>query len=162
MLFTDLVNTKLGCIYTLTGCFSCWQEKLSGIVCTHVHKAPKSGTETFPICSDPFSTSARCSFAPLQKSGRNHLSYVWTEALSDMVFVSEQDPSTQSSQSIIIGIDKIVKCDLIDINCIDQSVEIDDTLVSFIDLSWFIYRICTSIHQEIKTEFMQRANFFTI
>ena len=29
---------------------------------------------------------------------------------------------------------KIGKSDLIDIDCIDQSVEIDDTLVSFIDL----------------------------
>jgi len=45
-------------------------------------------------------------------------------------------------QSIKIGIDlsidesiKIGKTDLIDIDCIDQSVEIDDTLVSFIDLS---------------------------
>ena len=28
--------------------------------------------------------------------------------------------------------------DSIDIDCIDQSVEIDDTLVSFIDLSWFL------------------------
>ena len=35
--------------------------------------------------------------------------------------------STRSSQSIKIG-----KSDLIDIDCIDQSVEIDDTLVSFI------------------------------
>ena len=42
-------------------------------------------------------------------------------------------------QSIKIGIDlsidesiKIGKTDLIDIDCIDQSVEIDDTLVSFI------------------------------
>ena len=32
---------------------------------------------------------------------------------------------------------KIGKSDLIDIDCIDQSVEIDDTLVSFIDLSRF-------------------------
>ena len=47
-----------------------------------------------------------------------------------------------SSQSIKIGIDlsneksiEIGKSDLIDIDCIDQSVEIDDTLVSFIDLS---------------------------
>ena len=31
--------------------------------------------------------------------------------------------------------DKNRKPDLIDIDCIDQSVEIDDTLVSFIDLS---------------------------
>ena len=30
---------------------------------------------------------------------------------------------------------KIGKSDLIDIDCIDQSVEIDDTLVLFIDLS---------------------------
>ena len=50
--------------------------------------------------------------------------------------------SARSSQSINIGIDllidksiKIGKSDLIDIHCIDQSVEIDDTLVSFIDLS---------------------------
>ena len=38
--------------------------------------------------------------------------------------------NTRSSQSIEIG-----KSDLIDIDSIDQSVEIDDTLVSFIDLS---------------------------
>ena len=37
---------------------------------------------------------------------------------------------TRSSQSIKIG-----KSDLIDIDCIDQSVQIDDTLVSFIHLS---------------------------
>ena len=49
------------------------------------------------------------------------------------------------SQSIKIGIDlsidisiKIGKSNLIDIDCIDQSVEVDDTLVSFIDLSWFL------------------------
>ena len=49
---------------------------------------------------------------------------------------------TRSSQSIIIGIDlsidksiKIGKTDLIDIDCIDQWVEIDDTLVSLIYLS---------------------------
>ena len=47
-----------------------------------------------------------------------------------------------SSQSIKIGTDlsidesiKIGKSDLIDIDCMDQLVEIDDTLVSFIDLS---------------------------
>ena len=52
-----------------------------------------------------------------------------------------------SSQSIKIGIElsidksiEIGKSDFIDIDCIDQSVEIDDTLVSFIDrdLSWFL------------------------
>ena len=48
------------------------------------------------------------------------------------------------SQSIKIGIDlsieksiKIGKSDLIDIDCIDQSIEIYDTLVSFIDSSRF-------------------------
>ena len=53
---------------------------------------------------------------------------------------------TWSSQSITIGIDlpidksiKIGKSDLIDIDCIDQSVEIDDTLVSFIDLLILIF-----------------------
>ena len=51
---------------------------------------------------------------------------------------------TRSSQSIKIGIDllidksiKIGKSDLIDIDCIDQSVKIDDTVVPFIDLSRF-------------------------
>ena len=51
-----------------------------------------------------------------------------------------------SSQSITIGTDlpidksiKIGKSDLIDIDCIDQSVEIDDTLVSFIDLLILIF-----------------------
>ena len=53
-----------------------------------------------------------------------------------------------SSQSIKIcndfSIDKSIKIgksdliDLIDIDCIDQSVEIDDTLPSFGDLSWFL------------------------
>ena len=50
--------------------------------------------------------------------------------------------TSRSSQSIKIGIDlsidesiKIGKTDLIDIDCIDQSVEIDDTLVSFLCLS---------------------------
>ena len=48
------------------------------------------------------------------------------------------------SQSIKIGFDlsnnksiKIDNSDLIDFDCIEQSVEIDDTLVSFIDLSRF-------------------------
>ena len=161
-LFTDLVNTKLGYIYTWTDCFPCRQEKLSGIARTHVHKAPKSEQKPFRYVAILFQLRRRRSFAALQKSGQNHLSYVWTETLSDMVFVSAQDSPTRSSQSIIIGIDNIVKCDLIDIDCIDQSVEIDDTLISFIDLSWFIHRIYTSIHQEMKTEFMPTANFLTI
>ena len=35
----------------------------------------------------------RGSFAPLQKSRRNHRCYVWTEALPGMIFVSAQDLS---------------------------------------------------------------------
>ena len=58
---------------------------------------------------------------------------------------------------------------MIDIDGIDQSVEIDDTLVSFIDLSWFlpissIYigkYISSSVHRKMKTEFMQTVNLLT-
>ena len=65
---------------------------------------------------------------------------------------------------------KIGKFDLIDIDCIDQSVEIDDTLVSFIDLSRF-YRFhrflsedtsCYSVYPKMKTDFMQTVNLLTI
>ena len=65
---------------------------------------------------------------------------------------------------------KIGKSDLIDIDCNDQSVEIDDTLVSFIDLSRF-YRFhpflsedtfCSSVHPKMKTDFMKRVNLLTI
>ena len=49
---------------------------------------------------------------------------------------------SRRSQSIKIGTDlsmdksiKIGKFDLIDIDCIDQSVEIDDTLICFLDFS---------------------------
>ena len=47
-----------------------------------------------------------------------------------------------SIQSVPIYTDKSIKIgksDLIDIDCIDQSVEIDDTLVSFIDLLILIF-----------------------
>ena len=86
-------------------------------------------------------------------------------------------PGPRSSQSIKIGIDlsidksiKIGKSDLIDIDCIDQSVEIDDTLVSFIDLSRF-YRfhrfiseayICSSVHPTMKTDFIRTVNLLTM
>ena len=85
---------------------------------------------------------------------------------------------TRSSQSIKIGIDlsidksiKIGKSDLIDIDCIDQSVEIDDTLASSIDLSRFYWfhrflsedtPICSSVHPKLKTDFMQTVNMLTI
>ena len=65
---------------------------------------------------------------------------------------------------------KIGKSDLIDIDYIDQSVEIDDTLISFIDLSRFlpippIYigtYICSSVHPKMKTHFRQTVNLLTI
>ena len=59
---------------------------------------------------------------------------------------------------------------MIDIDCIDQSVKIDDTVVPFIDLSRF-YRFhrfvsedasITSVHPKMKTDFMQTVNLLTI
>ena len=65
---------------------------------------------------------------------------------------------------------KIGKCDLIDIDCIDQSVEIDDKIVSFLNLSSFlpilsIYiggYICSFVYPRMKTDFMQTVNSLTI
>ena len=63
---------------------------------------------------------------------------------------------------------KIGKFDLIDIDCIDQSVEIDDTLVSFIDLSRFyrfhrfLYIHPVIFYPKMKTDFMQTVNLLTI
>ena len=59
---------------------------------------------------------------------------------------------------------------MIDIDSFDQSAEIDDTLVSFIDLSWFLpissihigKNICPSVNQKSKTGFMQTVNLLTI
>ena len=95
-----------------------------------------------------------------------------TDPLSSSKNISKY---ARSSQSIKIGIDlsintsiKISKTDLIDIDCIDQSVEFDDTLVSFISLSLMLtdfidsYWKKTSVHQKIKTEFMQTVNLLTI
>ena len=62
------------------------------------------------------------------------------------------------SQSI-----EISKSDLIDIDCIDQSLEIDDTLLSFIYFACFFRGyICSSVHPKIKTDFMQTVNLLTI
>ena len=71
----------------------------------------------------------------------------------------------RSSQSKKIGINlsidksiKIGKSDLIDVfDCIDQSVEIDDTLVSFIDLSRF-YRFHRFIYRKIHLFFCSSKN----
>ena len=65
---------------------------------------------------------------------------------------------------------KIGKSDLTDIDCIDQSVEIDDTLIAFIDLTWFLpissvyigRYICSSVHPKMKTVFMQTVSLLTI
>ena len=61
---------------------------------------------------------------------------------------------------------------MIDIDCIDQSVEIDDTLVSFIDLFlskfYRFHRFISedtsvlSVHPKMKTDFMQTVNLLTI
>ena len=74
-------------------------------------------------------------------------------------------PLSGSSQSIKIGIDlsidksiKIGKSDLIDIDCIVQSVEIDDTLVSFIDLFRF-YRFHRFISEDTP---VQTVNLLTM
>ena len=71
---------------------------------------------------------------------------------------------TRSSQSIKFG-----KSDLIDIDYIDQSVEIDDTLDSFVDLyrSYRFHRfvsedVCSSVHLKMKTDFTQPPNLLTI
>ena len=48
---------------------------------------------TYPICDGPLPRSVRHSFAPLQKSRRNHRSYMWTEALSGMAFILAKERS---------------------------------------------------------------------
>ena len=53
---------------------------------------------TYRICDPPFYRSAQPSFVPLEKLTRNHGSYVWTEALSGMVFV----PAQKLSSSITV------------------------------------------------------------
>ena len=77
---------------------------------------------------------------------------------------------SRSSQSIKIGIDlsiaksiKIGKSDLIGIDCNDQSVEIDDTLVSFIDLSRF-YRFHRFLSEDTFCDllFIQKGKLISI
>ena len=65
---------------------------------------------------------------------------------------------------------KIGKSDLTDIDRIDQSVEIDDTLrlsiyLDFTDSIDFTWRyICSSVpsHPKMKTDFMQTVNLLTM
>ena len=69
--------------------------------------------------------------------------FVWNRV---WLYMTEND----KKKGIDLSIDKSIKTgksDLIDIDCIDQSVEIDDTLVSFIDLSRF-YRFHRFISED--------------
>ena len=75
--------------------------------------------------------------------------------------------STQIGISVDKSI-KIVKSDLINIDCIDQSVEIDDTLLSSLSIYLGFYRFHRfisediSVHQKMKTDFMPTVNLLTI
>ena len=53
----------------------------------------KVSRKTYPICDAPLSRSARRIFAPSQKSRRCNNSCVWTEVLSEIVFVEGQKVS---------------------------------------------------------------------
>ena len=111
------------------------------------------------------------------RSDVRHLGYCNQRSLIPRIHSAPVTCSTRktecSSQSIKIGIDlsidkKIGKSELIDFDCIDQSVEIDD--ISFIDLTRFLpissihigRNFCSSVHQKNKTEFMQTVNLLTI
>ena len=75
--------------------------------------------------------------------------------------------STQIGISVDKSI-KIVKSDLINIDCIDQSVEIDDTLLSSLSIYLGFYRFHRfisediSVHPKMKTDFMPTVNLLTI
>ena len=49
----------------------------------------KMWRRTYPICEASISRSAPLSLKPLQKSRRNHRSYVWTEAISGYGFIAD-------------------------------------------------------------------------
>ena len=60
---------------------------------------------------------------------------------------------------------------MIDIDCIDQSVEVDDKFVSLIYFACFFFPIssiyigryfCSSLHPKMKTDFMETVNLLTI
>ena len=64
----------------------------------------------------------------------------------------------------------IIQVNLIDINCINQSVDIDDTLclayqfILILPISSINIRryICSSVHPNAITDFMQTVNLLTI
>ena len=57
-------------------------------------KAIRYSMNTSSIFDCPLKTSARSSFAPPQKTSRHNSFYVWTEAQSDMIFVTAQKLSS--------------------------------------------------------------------
>ena len=117
---------------------------------------------------------------PCKVKRENLVSLHLTGAACETVEIVDPWETPEYSQSMKIGTDlsiaksiKIGKSDLIAIDCIDQSVEIDGTLVSFIDLSWFlpissIYilyigrYVCSSVHSKMKTDFKQTVKLLTI
>ena len=82
----------------------------SATVRVPVHTAPKYGTKTIRYVTLHYNRRRMRNFAPLQKSRRNHRSYVWTDAPSGMVFAQAQKlfgihaPTRSGSQRAIISI----------------------------------------------------------
>ena len=78
----------------------------------------------------------------------------WRETSPNVgCFLRLDFPEIIYSQSI-----KIAKSDLIDIDCIDQSVEIDDTLVSFIDLQYLDFTDSIDLYRKIHLSFCSSKN----
>ena len=65
----------------------------TGQLCVPTCTTIRCSMNTYPICDSPLKRSARRSFTLLQISPPQKTLYVWTEALSDMVFVPVQKPS---------------------------------------------------------------------
>ena len=96
------------------------------------------------------STTANCNIKSVYGQLRTLRGLYYLHYMGQVIEVKNKpficnEQNTQSSKSIKICIDlwivksiKISKTDLTDIDCIDQSIEIDDTLILVIDLSWFL------------------------
>ena len=96
--------------------------------------------------TDPYDTFTTWQWRSKQKHKTKNIIDIETNC---PIFRFENKPSWGAKRKRSLSIDKIGidlsivksikigKFDLIDIDCNDQSVEIDDTLVSFIDLSRF-------------------------
>ena len=77
-----------------------WTKSQSLLLSIHFRCGPNTCSHctkvwhrTSPICDAQVSRAAQRIFALLQKSRRNYRSYVWTEVLSSMVFVTAQKQS---------------------------------------------------------------------